>query len=120
MRQDQWLTPQLVAVLVGDVSAAFIRDQCRIGAISGRQEQRGKSLHWMILRSEAERFAATHQKRQPAPEEVSGRPCPQCRGQSRVVDVRHHDQHTKRRRECVVCRYRWNTREIDEETQQVA
>lgn len=35
--------------------------------------------------------------------------CPKCGGDSRVVYTDRHPQSRKRRRECLGCRYRWNT-----------
>jgi len=37
--------------------------------------------------------------------------CPQCQGDSRVVETRPARHHVRRRRECVVCGYRWTTKE---------
>ena len=39
--------------------------------------------------------------------------CPECNGQTKVVDSREPDaQKVRRRRECLVCGYRFNTLEV--------
>jgi transcriptional regulator NrdR family protein len=45
----------------------------------------------------------------------AGRKCPSCRQpNSRVLDTRHEDAFTYRRRECRECGCRWTTREHDD------
>jgi transcriptional regulator NrdR family protein len=39
--------------------------------------------------------------------------CPACKGRSKVLDSRPHDDHLRRRRKCLECGHRWTTHEID-------
>jgi transcriptional regulator NrdR family protein len=39
-------------------------------------------------------------------------PCPKCGGKTRTVDTRLHDTIVKRRRECIVCRHKFYTKEV--------
>ena len=39
--------------------------------------------------------------------------CPECGEKTKVIDSRSHEDSKNRRRECVVCRYRFSTVEID-------
>lgn len=41
--------------------------------------------------------------------------CPLCRGQTIVVDSRLRDDCITRRRECLVCEYRFSTIEVERE-----
>lgn len=47
------------------------------------------------------------------PERTSGRQCP-CGGYSKVINVRHNQHETRRRRACRTCGFRWTTRERDD------
>lgn len=44
-----------------------------------------------------------------------GRLCPKCRGGSHVIAVVHATFESRRRRECLICGYRWTTRERDDD-----
>lgn len=46
--------------------------------------------------------------------ETRGRRCRVCGGGSRVIDVDHHPDESRRRRECKECHHRWTTYERDE------
>lgn len=48
--------------------------------------------------------------------ELRGMPCKVCQGQSRVIDTDQRQRVIRRRRECRACRFRWTTREREEET----
>ena len=41
--------------------------------------------------------------------------CPVCGGSTKVNDCRLNDDVFKRRRQCLVCRYRFNTIELDKD-----
>lgn len=41
--------------------------------------------------------------------------CPNCGDDTRVIDSRPDDESVARRRECVACKYRFNTIEIETE-----
>ena len=45
----------------------------------------------------------------------SGRPCPKCGMGSCIKLTRHLKTYTKRRHECLACKYRWTSRQIDDE-----
>lgn len=125
MQPILWYTPQEVAVMVGGVTAAFIRAELRAGVIVGELRDCGKSKHWFIPRTVAEGYVTRMRGSLPPAgmmDRAVGRPCPRCRSRSRVLEVRHYEDTdtTRRRRECLSCRYRWTTREIDDQTPQVA
>lgn len=44
--------------------------------------------------------------------------CPICNGKTKVIDSRHEDDSTRRRRECVECGYRFSTTEVDSDLYQ--
>jgi transcriptional repressor NrdR len=47
---------------------------------------------------------------------TTGRRCPSCKERnSKVLDVRHEDDYSYRRRECRECGHRWTTRERDDD-----
>lgn len=48
--------------------------------------------------------------------ETRGRRCRLCGGGSRVIDVDHHPDQSRRRRECKECQHRWTTYERDDES----
>lgn len=73
----------------------------------------------------ADRLGITRQRvdrianRKPA-RERRGRPCPECGGPSRLLWVKDQDDgSTKRRRECLSCKLRWNRIEADEKSSQL-
>lgn len=109
---SDWFTPQEVAVRVG-ITAAQIRAELQAGFLMGVQKRYGKQERWFVSRAEVDRYVALRGSDDGA---GRGRPCPKCRGRSRVLDTRHNDMTdvTRRRRECIECRHRWSTREIDE------
>lgn len=44
--------------------------------------------------------------------------CPICNGKTKVIDSRHEDDSTRRRRECAECGYRFSTIEVDSDLYQ--
>ena len=45
-------------------------------------------------------------------DDICGLVCPKCNGKSRVINSRPYCNGIRRRRECSVCGYKWNTIEI--------
>lgn len=48
----------------------------------------------------------------PAPVAQDPWRCPRCSGPMRAIDTRHHPGHTRRRRRCESCGYKFTTREV--------
>lgn len=45
--------------------------------------------------------------------EPHGRPCPDCKGDSKTLETRHRRAFTYRRHECLRCGARWCSRQFD-------